>query len=133
MEAMSFDSLQDAGDNYSAGSTQVWYWREDVGHQMMRGYKYLESEGSLPDPNNLSATHALVGTLAETSPEQIWNMMQAENWSPQGEARAMISKLGVGHTSMSVGDIVVINKQVLIADSIGFVDLASGEKTDNDQ
>jgi hypothetical protein len=31
--------------------------------------------------------------------------MQAEEWSPNGEARDLIRKLGLHHTSMSVGDV----------------------------
>jgi hypothetical protein len=32
--------------------------------------------------------------------------MQAENWSPNGEARPLLKRLGLTHTSMSVGDVI---------------------------
>ena len=32
--------------------------------------------------------------------------MQGENWSPRGEARPLIARLGLGHTSLSLGDVV---------------------------
>ena len=38
--------------------------------------------------------------------EQVFILMQGEVWSPNGEARDLITGLGLKHTSMSVGDIV---------------------------
>lgn len=129
LEATSFSSLQDAGNEYSLGKTQIWYWKENFGHLMLKGYEYLEKENRLPDPNNLSATHVLIGNVAETDPAKIFSMMQAEVWSSQNEANSMIDKLGVGHTSMDTGDIIVTEKQILFVDRKGFVDLTSGENT----
>ncbi len=37
--------------------------------------------------------------------DQAFMKMQAEIWSPNGEARSLIKKLGLQHTSMSVGDV----------------------------
>jgi hypothetical protein len=37
--------------------------------------------------------------------DAFWQM-QAENWSPHGEARPLIQSLGLSHTSMSVGDVI---------------------------
>jgi len=34
-----------------------------------------------------------------------WRMMQGEEWSPNGDANLYIRRLGLKHTSMSVGDI----------------------------
>lgn len=39
-------------------------------------------------------------------PEDVFHAMQAENWSPNGEARKLIQSLDVGHTSMCGGDII---------------------------
>ena len=55
-------------------------------------------------------------------------MMQGEAWSPQGQARYLIDKLGVGHTSMSVGDIIIVNRKMLMVDRMGFTDLSRGEE-----
>jgi len=38
--------------------------------------------------------------------EEVYCEMQAENWSPNGEARELIKSLGLSHTSMMLGDIV---------------------------
>lgn len=127
MEAMSFSTLQDAGNDYSPGETQIWYWKENLGHEMMKGYEALKRENRLPDPNNLSATHVMIGTVAETNPSNVFSMMQAEAWSPQNQADAMTNRLGVGHIGMDTGDIIVIGDQILFVDRKGFVNLASGE------
>ncbi len=37
--------------------------------------------------------------------ERVFCKMQGEIWSPKGEARSLIRKLKLGHTSMSAGDI----------------------------
>jgi hypothetical protein len=37
--------------------------------------------------------------------EEVYIEMQGEKWSPNGEARELISSLGLSHTSMSTGDI----------------------------
>lgn len=128
MEAMSFSTLHDAGNNYSPGKTQIWYWKENLGHQMMQGFESLKKENKLPNPNNLEATHVLVGSVAETDPNKIFSMMQAEIWSPQNQAEDMIKKLGAGHISMDIGDIIVTGNQVLLVDKKGFVNLLSGEE-----
>jgi hypothetical protein len=38
--------------------------------------------------------------------ELVFDQFQAENWSPNGEARDLIASKGLLHTSMSTGDIV---------------------------
>jgi len=38
--------------------------------------------------------------------EEVFRITQGEMWSPRGEANAYIRRLGLTHTSMSVGDLV---------------------------
>lgn len=127
-EAVMLRSLQDAGPDYSEGDTQIWYWKEQYSHLMMRGYDYLKEKGRLPNPKALQMTHVLLGKIAEKNLEKIYSLMQGEAWSPQGQGRELVQKLGVGHTSMSVGDIVVIGKRVLMVDTQNFADIVTGEK-----
>jgi hypothetical protein len=87
------------------------------------GYRFLEKQKHLPDPENLDDTHVLLGVISENDPEKIFHMMQGEQWSPHGEARALIQAKGLKHTSMSVGDVVVVNGKALIVDNTGFKEL----------
>ncbi len=62
-------------------------------------------------------------TVSESSPSKVFGMMQGERWSPKGEARRMIRELGLHHTSMSVGDVMVTNRRILMVDHMGFFDV----------
>ena len=53
----------------------------------------------------LPETHVFVRQVEAASLDgAFWNM-QAEVWSPNGEAEPLIRELGLKHTSMSVGDV----------------------------
>ena len=76
----------------------------------MRKYRALYAVNPTLDDELLSLallgyTHVFVREVEAPSPEAAWREMQGENWSPNGEARALIKGLGLHHTSMSVGDV----------------------------
>lgn len=77
---------------------QVWYQRDEVFGRM--GYS------AFPNAADLSATHIHVKNIEATSRSDAFMQMQAERWSPNGEARELIECLGLSHTSMCVGDII---------------------------
>jgi hypothetical protein len=112
-----YSSLADA---FPSGATEIWYWNDESGRDMMMGANWLSKNGGMPTPETLSNTHVQIGTLKETDPGKIFGMMQGENWSPNGEARNMIKSLGIGHTSMSVGDIIKVGSNYLMVDRFGF-------------
>jgi len=104
-EGESYTTLKDAAwidKRYGSGNTSIWYAKKFT---------------SNPDPNavdvtRLRDTHVLVGNIKSKDREEIFGLMQGEQWSPEGEARSMIQKLGLSHTSMSVGDIISINDMI---------------------
>ena len=55
--------------------------------------------------SGLQHSHVLLATVEADSRGDALLRMQAENWSPHGEARPLIERLGLTHTSMSVGDV----------------------------
>ncbi len=59
-----------------------------------------------PTVAELPQTHVFVRALRSTDLESVYWAMQGENWSPRGEARPLIARLGLGHTSLSLGDVV---------------------------
>ena len=117
-EAEMYKSLEDV---YPAGPTEIWFWKQDNGRDFMMGMKWLSERGVEVTQATLQDTHVKIGTIAETNPERVYGMMQGENWSPEGEARELISKSGSGHTSMSVGDVLVIGGKLQMVDRFGFV------------
>jgi len=119
--ATQYASLADA---YPEGSTEVWYWNDEAGRDMMMGANWLTKKGQMPTPETLEQTHVKIGSLRETNPDKVFSMMQGENWSPQGEARDMVSNSNTGHTSMSVGDIMKVGSTYLMVDRFGFHDIS---------
>ena len=54
----------------------------------------------------LPLTHRLVTAVWAGSLDAVYRQLQAENWSPHGEARPLIARLHLSHTSLSAGDVV---------------------------
>jgi hypothetical protein len=77
---------------------KVWYMKPEHFRTYIMGTE-------VPDPNRLSETHVYLKTIECGGPNAAFSIMQGENWSPNGEARELIEKKGLSHTSMSVGDV----------------------------
>lgn len=105
--------LSDAGEYYQPGDTEIWYLKDG-------------RDPSNTDVNNLYRSHAMIGTLAETDPEIILSMMQSENWNTDNGAESMLDSLGVEHSSMRTGDVIVVGNtaHVIGNDGIAAVELA---------
>ena len=54
----------------------------------------------------IQSTHVRLCEIEADNPDDAWRQMQAEHWSPHGEARVILERLGLSHTSMSVGDVI---------------------------
>jgi len=111
--AVEYSRLSDAGEYYRPGDTEIWYLKDG-------------RDPSDTDVNNLYRSHAMIGTLAETDPETILSMMQSENWNTDNGAENMLDSLGVEHSSMRTGDIIVVGDtaHVISDDGIIAVELA---------
>lgn len=83
-----------------------------------------------PDPSNLAATHIHLKDVElpgdKRDLDRVFYEMQAEVWSPGGEARALIMSKGLRHTSMSVGDVIVCEGEVFVVAMFGFQQLIRG-------
>lgn len=100
-----YKTLKDAAGidkRYGAGSTSIWYAKNPS----------FRASSTDVDLTRLSKTHVLVGTIKSKNKDAVWGMMQGDFWSPEGQANTMINKLGLRHTSMSVGDIIAIGDQM---------------------
>lgn len=105
-----------------AFSGSVWDDPEDMDEQQLEWQKdALETMGIVGIDDN--PTHALMGTVPFSNPEEIYHNMQGDNWSPLGEARQLVRR-NQTHTSMSIGDIVKTpDGKYKIVSGIGFLDL----------
>ena len=125
-----FGGYTSLNDVFPAGDTEIWYFKStgtdtEYGQEadLMMGYEWCKKKGCLPDPNNLEKTHVLLGKIALTDRDEIFADLQGDEWSPEGEARPLISGKGLHHTSMSVGDIMKIGDKVIFVDAWGFAEL----------
>ena len=53
----------------------------------------------------LQTSHVYLCQVEAGCRDDAFLQMQGENWSPHGEARELLQSLGLGHTSMSVADV----------------------------
>lgn len=57
------------------------------------------------DADQVRRTHIFVREIDAKSLDDVFRIQQCEFWSPNGEQRDMIKGSGLGHTSMSVLDV----------------------------
>lgn len=97
------------------GSTKIYYMTPET-FMNYRGFlpKVLPSVASLKD------SHVLLGTVKERNHGPLFGMLQGEVWSPGGEANKLIRSKGLRHTSMSVGDVIVVGKKGYMVDMVGW-------------
>lgn len=124
---MKYKSLNDAAKHvsdpgFAKGQTRIWYMRPESFREYIAGYDWLRDQGiPIPDPKTIGQTHIKLGSIKEADLDRVFSMLQGESWSPRGEARDLIRDLGLGHTSISVGDIVqTADGELLMVDSHGF-------------
>jgi len=66
-------------------------------------------------------THKFIRAVEADGRDDAFRQMQGLNWSPHGEARSIIRKAGVSHTSMSVGDVLVDHRsRAWVCASVGW-------------
>ena len=96
----------------------VYYMRPEVFRDFCFG-------GSTPTVADLHKTHKRVRAFIACNLENVFHRMQAEIWSPNGEARQKIDELGLSHTSMSVGDVVYDRREekYFVVASVGFKEI----------
>ena len=70
----------------------------------------FQASGSFGTPRltviSLADSHAPLCEVEADSLDDAWWQMQAEYWSPNGEGRPLLERLGLSHASMSVGDVI---------------------------
>jgi hypothetical protein len=125
-------TLQDVHFIYTTkGSTQVWYWKH---HSTLLHFTFMGDNGandlekqalSHVDIDHLENTHALIGLIDDANPERVFKNMQAgmiePTWADGKHANLLLDQKGVMHTSMSIGDMLVVDNTVYACVSRGFI------------
>jgi len=101
------------------GSTEIWYQKSHL-------FGHIHEQNI--DPTDLTKTHVKLGVITSEDLDELYGALQGEHWSPHGEARTLIMSLGLGHTSMSMGDLIKIGNKVYLCDFIGWTAMLVVEK-----
>ena len=113
----------------------VWYWRD--GRDLLMGYDWCRMHKKLPHlpgkDEKSTASHIYLKTITVEpgktknpfkAMQLAYDSMQAEQWSPNGEAKILILKKGLTHTSMSVGDMLEdVTGTFWMVDNFGFIQI----------
>jgi hypothetical protein len=110
-------------ESNNVGTSEVWYVKNKFFRDYITGSENLPDGVKLPDPNNLEATHAFIGKLDTLDLNEIYEKMQGEFWSEGKITNDILKSKDVGHTSMSVGDIIKNRNGIFMIDNTGFYNL----------
>lgn len=91
--------------DFAKGPLQVWYLRDE---SLWKRKLLRPRPGKMGGWNvsQLASSHVLLGSVAPRDPQVIRAYLQADYWSPSGEADALARSLGT-HVSLSPGDVLV--------------------------
>lgn len=134
-----YKEISDAAEVYpelsglAPGGVEIWYTKPEYFAHFALGFdRALDTEVIIPTSSyELDNTHVPLGSVAETDLDTIFDLMQGEAWSPKGEATDLIKSKGLKHTSMSVGDIIVVGTNLYMIDKTGFTNLS--EKSNREE
>lgn len=113
-------------DVLAPGKTEIWYMKPEVFRNLGMGIEFANKHAPaqmIPHPLALSRTHIMLGRVKGKSLDNLYRALQGDFWSPNGEARSLIKELGLQHTSMSVGDIIVKDGMAYMVDMAGFAEM----------
>lgn len=109
---------------------EVWYARPAFTRDLFMGHEWLIDHAPELIPatsDNLKKTHVRLATIRASDADEVFMWLQGENWSPNGEARKLIRSLKLDHTSMSVGDVVVVDGKIAMCDTAGWATVGDAE------
>ena len=114
----SYESLNDAPLNaLKKGDTEIWYQKDYDPERVNNICK--NPKRFKPD---LKRDYILLGKIKSKNLDEIYWVMQGEVWSPEGQANNLIKKLGLSHTSMMVGDCIVMDGKTYMVCDVGFAE-----------
>jgi hypothetical protein len=85
----------------------IYYMRSEFFRDGIMGYDWLQQNNRIPNLADLTASHVHLMTIDADTLEEVYFKMQGEGWSANVEARKLVHRKGIRHTSMAVGDIAI--------------------------
>ncbi len=125
---MEYKKLEDA-PTLDVGPYEIWYYKSPSGMCVVTSEttKEWKNKGYYPywdwnkmqkdfdftkvSRKELEKTHVMLGKISLCDFTEAFDLLQGMFWSPDGEANELIKSKGLGHTSMSVGDLVILDDE----------------------
>ena len=104
-------------DGYKPGLTQIYFFPATMAE--------VQLGKRTPSLKEIKEHYTFIGEVAERDIDRVFEMMEVENYSPNGEASTFLGSKFASHTSMSVGDVVRIGERWLIARMTGWTDITN--------
>jgi hypothetical protein len=121
---MAYKTLNDvANPIFAKGSVKIWYVKKEWSRVFCFGPTGAAEQGIKFCPGGPAPTHQLLGEIVGADLNVLFNVLQGENWSPNGEARDLVRD--IGHTSISVGDVIEKDGEYWMVDNFGFTKVIS--------
>jgi tRNA A-37 threonylcarbamoyl transferase component Bud32 len=127
-KSLSDATVQKGCEGLDVGRTEIWYMKREAFRKWNMGPLFADAPLPTPTTTDLSKDHVLLGWIKEKQLGPIFEMLQGEMWSPGGEANSFIRSKGTAHTSMSVGDIIVVGGKGWMVDGSGFAELPKDKR-----
>jgi len=109
---MFYDSINDAAEELGIpqlnnGQTEIWYARD-------------RRNKAMPRMKSLHKTHILLGRVKEDKRiHDLYSILKDNSWTPNNEAKHLITKKGLKRTNMGVGDVIVMKRTGYVVDRFG--------------
>jgi len=111
---------------YGGGPVEVWYYTKEFFQNNVLPWDQLIMGSQV----ELGRTHRFMGTMPLLEAEDIYHKLQAEQWGGDtsqeiSKVNEFIHRMGTGHTSMHLGDILVFpdDRGAMMVATHGFVPL----------
>lgn len=116
------ERIRSNDQNFQSGDVEIWYTRRESFRDLSMGFHFCEKHGLLPDLENLDRTHSFVAAVS--GPKDVEEMdsyfTRFQGDFISGNFQTVVHDFNLSHTSMSVGDLIVIDRTVWMVNSCGF-------------
>lgn len=106
---------------------EVFYYKNKISRNVGLGSKWMEQFGLIPTVLSLEENHKKVYEInvpkADFSPEVIFHMLNTQHDAIDQSILGTENE-DAGHTSMSVGDVILFDGVLYLADMFGFMEIA---------
>lgn len=99
---------------------KVFYQKKEILRKTLSSFNENPIKDQIVD---LNSDFVYVISIKADGLEEAFTKMHREFWSPNGKADPLIKNLGLAHTSMCVGDILIDNEKIMRCSALGWLEI----------